>query len=284
MRVLPGIITVVIFASIASSQGLWERASADYKAERKLAAVKLSEPALPSMTALKGLSLNQRGAVADLLWLKTIQYFGQGNPYGKYPSLGAILNTITELDPKFAYPYEFGLIVLPFMDQSEQAEQLGKRAEEALPENGLITFYFASLYHLNLKDFVKAAEYYEKAANLPGGPPASRELSGVALSSANSSLATREAALYFWKTVYENAKDEDEKERAARWFGHMQLVYEIERNADQFKNDHGRFPFNVEELVTRGYLAETPVSPINRLLVLDHESGRVDFSELRSNN
>jgi tetratricopeptide (TPR) repeat protein len=281
--VLRWIITILVLGSIASAQAVWEKSAAPYKDERKIAALKLAEPALPSTTALKALSINQGGAVADLIWLKTIQYFGQGNPYGKYPSLGAVLNTVTTLDPKFSYPYEFGLIVLPFMEQLNQAEQLGKRAEQALPNNGLITFYFASLYHLNIKDYPQAAKYYEKASTLPGGPPASKELAGVALASASNSLADREAALYFWKTVYDNAKDEEEKERAARWFGHMQMVYDLEKFAIQFQEKSGRFPVNLEELQSAGYIAEIPKSHINRYLLLDPKTGRIDFSQLRSN-
>jgi tetratricopeptide (TPR) repeat protein len=227
------------------------------------------------------LSLNQPQALADLLWLKNVQYFGQGNPYGKYPSLGKLLDTITTLDPKFSYPYEFGLIVLPFMDQTDSAIALGERAQRELPGNGLLTYYLATVYHLTVKDYGKAGALYQKASTETGAPGASRELAGVALSSQDDSLAERQAALVFWKTVYENARDEGERERAARWFAHMQLVIDIESAAIDYKKVTGRYPVSIDELVRYGSLPGTPTSPIGRMLHLSPETGKVDYGDAR---
>jgi tetratricopeptide (TPR) repeat protein len=281
-RRLTWILTLLMVISLAACQAVWDTAAAPYKRERRQAALLLSEPALPSLRALRAIGLNQRPALADLLWLKSIQYFGQGNPYGKYPSLGPIINTISQLDPQWSYPYEFGMIVLPFMDQTETAVTIGERAQTAIPNDGLLSFYLASVYHLNVKDYTKAAHYYAKAAEEPGGPLASKELAGVALSAASGSTTDREAALYFWKTVYENAKDEGERERAATWFAHMQIVYSLEITAEQFKNVRGRYPLNIEELKQQGFISEIPESPINRILILSPETGKIDFSQLRS--
>lgn len=276
------LLTILTLGSLAATQAVWDTSSAKYNQEKKRAALMLAEPALPSTAALKFLSLNQGPALADLLWLRSIQYFGQGNPYGQYPSLGKIITTVTELDPKFAYAYQFGLVVLPFMKQVEPAETLATRAEKELPNDGLITFYAASLYHLNLKDYKKAAALYEKASTLSGAPPASSYLAGIALASASGSINDRQAALAFWKAVYDNAKDDSERERAATWFAHMQVVISIEIAAGQFKTAHGRFPLNLQELVDTGYLPTIPESPIGRRLILDPATGTVDFSELKS--
>lgn len=273
------LLVIVILGSIAASQATWENVSAGYRDEVKVAAVKLAEPALPPLSTLKALSLNQRGAIADLLWLKTIQYFGQGNPYGNYPSLGAILNTITQLDPKFEYPYEFGMIVLPFMQQTSAAVELGERAQTAIPNNGLLTFYLASVYHLNVKDYRRAGDLYAKAANQPGAPGASRELAGVAYSSSETSLSDRLVAIAFWKTAFDNAKDDSQRDLASRWYAHMQIVYALETAALKYKADKGAYPQNLQDLKDTGYISEIPTSPIGRFLILDPNTGRIDFSK-----
>lgn len=273
------VLSLLALVSIGSLQAVWDTAAAPYKTERKKAALLLAEPALPTVTNLKFLSLNQRGALADLLWLKSIQYFGQGNPYGKYPSLGKIMDTVTRLDPKFAYPYAFSLVVLPYMDQTPIAIEIGERAQTALPGDGLLTFYLASAYHLNVKDYARAGALYEKASREKGAPPASKELAGVALSSANTSSADRLAALAFWKTVFDNANDDSERDRAAKWYGHMQVVYALEQAAEQYKKEQGSYPENLEVLRDKGYIPSIPDSPINRLLVLNPETGRIDFSQ-----
>ncbi|HSI20555.1 MAG TPA: hypothetical protein VLA04_02490 [Verrucomicrobiae bacterium] len=281
-RVTTWAIALLALTSLASAQGMSDTASAGYKKEKKKAAILLAEPALPSLTSLKALSINQRGAMADLLWLKSIQYFGQGNPYGQYPSLGAVVNTITELDPKFSYAYEFGMVVLPFMGQTPIAVTMGERAQTAIPNDGLLTFYLASVYHLNVKDYKKAGALYDKASREPGAPLASRELAGVALASVDDSLSDRLAAQAFWKAVFENAKDESEKERAARWYAHLEVVYDLEQFAEQYKQDKGAYPQNLEELKNAGYIAAVPESPIGRFLILNPETGRIDFSKSRS--
>jgi tetratricopeptide (TPR) repeat protein len=209
-----------------------------------------------------------------------VQYFGQGNPYGKYPSLGKIVDTITTLDPKFEYPYEFGMIVLPFMDQTDVAAKIGERAQQAIPGNGLLSFYLAGVYHINVKDYKKAADLYAKSA-AEGGPGAAKELAGVALASVNGTLSDRQAALAFWKTVFDNAKDDAERDRAANWYGHMQLVYALELAAEQFHKDKGHYPASLEELRDAKYIPGIPQSPIGRRLDLDPATGKIDFSHVQ---
>jgi tetratricopeptide (TPR) repeat protein len=276
------LLTLLTMGSIAASQAMWDNASAGYHADVKLAAVKLAEPALPSLNTLKALSLNQGPVIADLLWLQTIQYFGQGNPYGKYPSLGSILNTITQLDPKFEYPYEFGMIVLPFMDQTPAAVNLGERAQTAIPNNGLLTFYLASVYHLNVKDFKRAGDLYSKASTQPGAPGAAQELAGVAYAAKSDSLGDRQVALAFWKAAFDNAKDDGGRDIAARWYAHMQIVYSLEVAAQSYKAAQGSYPQNIQDLKDAGYISVYPVSPINRLLILNPETGRIDFSKVKN--
>lgn len=278
-RGLIWLLSLGALGSLAAAQGAWDNASAAYKSDVKLATFKLAEPALPSLNTLKALSLNQRSAVADLLWLKNIQYFGEGNPYGKYPSLGALLNTITELDPKFEYPYEFGMTVLPFMDQAQAAVTLGERAQQAIPNNGLLTFYLASVYHLSIKDYRRAGDLYAKAATEPGAPGASKELAGVAYASNSNSLSDRLVAIAFWKTAAETAKDDSQKDLASRWYAHMQIVYSLELAAQQYKQAHGEYPANLQDLKDAGYIPQIPDSPIGRYLILDPKTGRIDFSQ-----
>ncbi len=281
-RVVTWLLCIGALVSLATSQGAWDAAAAPYQAQVKKAALMLAEPALPSVPALKALSLNQNSAMADLIWLENIQYFGQGNPYGQYPAMGSLLNTITELDPKFNYPYQFGMIVLPFMSQASAAVELGERAQREIPNDGLLTFYLASVYHLNVKDYKRAGDLYLKASTQPGGPGASKELAGVAYASDSNSLADRQVALAFWKTALDNAKDDSERNVAANWYAHMQIVYALELAAKQYKTDKGTYPQNLTDLKDAGYISSIPKSPIGRLLILNAATGRINFSQVSS--
>ena len=274
------LIVSIVLAMIAGTQKAFDLSNRQFKETQQKASVYLKEPMIPEKNVLQILSMGQNQAVADWLWIQTIQYFGSGNPYGKYPALGGMLKKITDLDPKYAYPYQFGLVVLPFMDQVDAAIELGEKAQTEIPNNGLLTYYLASDYHLNKKDYAKASYYYEKAADLPGSPTAARGLAAVTKSQINSTIDDRLAAAYFWQVVAEKANDDDSKQRAINWSNHMFIVYQLERATEQYKKDNGVYPSKLEDLVSAKYIAEVPKSPIQRKLVLNPETGKISFDTL----
>ena len=191
------------FSGLASLQTLGDKAGSDFTAKTKRATLESSQPLVPPLPVLQALSLGNPSLAADVLWLQTIQYFGIGDPDGKYPALGPLLNDITRLDPKDEPPYELGLVVLPFMDQSPQAIELGLRAQTAIPNNGLLTYYLASVYHLDYKDYQNAAKYYQLAAKEPGAPSAATSLAGTVLSKLDANSVDRIVAREFWRAVYQ---------------------------------------------------------------------------------
>ena len=278
-----GLLSILALICLALLQGFYDLSTTDRKKADRQFALEQSQPLIPSPQILHFLSLGDQPLVADFLWLDTIQYFGTSNPYAKFAALPRLLDTITQVDPKFAYPYQFGLIVLPFMGAADTAQILGERAQQEIPNDALLTFYLATVYQINLKDYKKAAEYYTKSASIPGAPGAAKELAGVSLAKVNEELNDRLVALAFWKTVYENAANEDEKERALNWYNHMNLVYNLETLIQNYKNTHGAFPTALDELVKANIISEIPLSPIERQLDYDPIAGKISFDRLRGN-
>lgn len=280
------LLVVLTLVSISAAQGTYDYANHPFAAAQKKYAVNFSEPLIPNLTTLRLLSLGDFQLLADAIWLQTIQYFGTGTPYGQFKSLPKLMETITQLDPGFEYGYEFSLIVLPFMNASDSAARIGEQAQEemkkgTLPVNGLLTFYLASVYQINIKDYKRAGALYEKASHEPGAPGAALVLAGVSLSKVNATLNDRLVALSFWKTVYDNAKNPDEKDRAKNWFENMQVVYNLEVLVAKYKNQYGVFPSTLQDLVTKNYLSSIPESPIKREFVLSPLTGRISFDHLK---
>lgn len=275
------LLTFLVAGSLSATQALADNASKPTREAVKDAILRNEKPLLPSTKVLKLLSLGDEPLLADLVWLQTIQYFGTGSPYQKYSALAPMVDTVTELDPKFAYPYQFALVALPFMGQSETAVKLGLRARENLPNDGLLTFYTASVYHLNLKDYRKASEFYELAATLPGAPSAAIRLAGVTKARVADNLSDRQAAIVFWEAVAQNAKTDEERERAIAWYKHMQIVYSLEISTEQFKTREGRYPASFDELIAKGYIGRVPESPIERIFTLDPQTGKVGFENVK---
>lgn len=277
-RLLIWCAVILVAGSVASTQALADQAAQETNQATRIAILNHGEPLLPSTATLRLLSFGNEPLLADLLWLQTIQYFGGGAPTGSYPTLGKMVEQIVELDPKFAYPYEFGMVVLPFLNQAETAERIGVRARQELPDNGLLTFYLATVYHLNILDYKKAAELYELAATQPGAPPAAQRLAEVARAQVEESVTNREAAKIFWRTAAQQARNDQEYEWAIRWLTHMEIVDSLEIAARQFKNQHGHFPDSLEALRDNGTISTVPVSPLNRKLVLEAD-GTISFDE-----
>jgi tetratricopeptide (TPR) repeat protein len=275
------LVSLLVVASLSATQALVDTVSKPTKAAVREAVLKNETPLIPSPKILKLVAFGNEPLLADLIWLQTIQYFGVGSPYQKYAALGPMVDTVTQLDPKFAYPYQFGLVALPFMGQSETAVKLGLRAREALPEDGLLTFYTASVYHLNLKDYRKAGELYALSATLKGTPSAATSLAGTALARVQDSVSDRQAAIVFWEAVVQNAKTDEERNRAIAWYKHMQIVYSLEISSDQFKIKEGRYAASFDELIATGYIGKVPESPIERIFTYDAATGRVGFERVK---
>ena len=273
-------LTILALALLTGLQQGYDVASKAYVAQQRAKYVSFAEPLVPGVEALKFLSLGDRQLTADLLWLNTIQYFGAGTPYGKYHALGPMLDRITQLDPKFEYPYEFGLITLPYMEQTPAAIILGQRAQKELPNNGLLSYYLASDYQLNLKDYANAAKYYILASKQKGAPGAAISLAATSLDKLNSSLGDRLVASEFWKTAYDNAKNDDEKKRDFAWYQQLQVVYTLEAAALTYHDKTGQFPATFQTMIDAGLIQSVPPSTVNRILTLDPKTGKVSFDQL----
>jgi len=64
----------------------------------------------------------------------------------------------------------------------------------------------------------------------------------------------------------------------------MQLVKSLEEVAQTFKQDTGRYPNTLQELVDKRYIKAIPDSPVQRVFTLDSQTGKVSFDELQNPN
>ncbi len=273
--------TAACLSAIAGLQYATDQAGAPLKSQLRLTRLVTSEPLLPSSATIRLLSLNSPQVVADILWVQTIQYFGMGNPYGDYPSLGKITNTIADLDPRFARPYEFGMVTLPYMKQLPATVALAAKSEKGVPfgQRGLLDFMHGTIHLLNTKNYPEAARLYELAAKQPDHPQAAERLSAIALNKI-SGEDSRAIAIEYWTSLAERETDEQTKDTYVRWAAHMHIVDTLEKLAKKYEQEKGSYPKTLNDLVTAGYIAFIPESPVGRLLVLDPTTKQITFDQL----
>ncbi|NOY85448.1 MAG: hypothetical protein GXO96_11630 [Nitrospirae bacterium] len=166
---------------------------------------------LPSGDYLKPLALGYNQVVADLLWIKTVHYFGSHFTTDKeYPWLHHILSIIIDLDPQFDFPYYFGGIVLSMeADQKDRANDILARGMEAYPEKWEYPFYIGFNHYYHDGNPAAALPFIEKAAALPKVPEFVKSLVGTLYLE----TGKKETALQFFRKIYENTSDDLVREK-----------------------------------------------------------------------
>src|SRR5882672_11369627 len=133
---------------------------------------------LPSGKYLKVAALGFEGLLADLLYLWSIQYYGNYDIKDRYANLEQIYDqVITELDPHYLDPYLVGaLIMTTEVHNPEMALKLLDKGVRANPDKWIMPFEAGFLCYNDLHDFRRAALYFEKALSIPGVHPLVRRL------------------------------------------------------------------------------------------------------------
>ena len=275
-KILSWYFCLLLLALIVFSQYFFD-ITRDNKKLKQVDANILREPKTFSPAFLKIADFGFHQIVSDYLWLETIQYFGGGDFNKKYRALPNLLDTITELDPNFTYPYIFGMLVEPYQGDLYPAINLGEKGIKANPKTGMIAYYLASLYHLEQKsNFKRAAELYSLAAKDKSVPQAARVLAGVSLSQ----LDEKKAAIAWWQGILESyKKDSYEYERAQSWLGHILIEVKLEELAKTYKDRYGHYPENLDKLVEAKLVDEIPKSPLGVKYMIDGQSGKVDYKK-----
>ncbi len=126
----------------------------------------------PSGVLLRPMALGHPETVADLLWLRAIQYYGEHRlTDGKFPAAGHLFETIAALDPHFAESYLFGGIVL--VQEGKDVERgiaLLRRGMAWNPERWDLAFETGFAYYVAARDQAQAARFFTLAAHMDGAP------------------------------------------------------------------------------------------------------------------
>lgn len=184
---------------------------------------------------LKGFALGAEGLLADWYWMRSLQYIGgkilkQGientniddmesiNPRLLHP----MLDTATTLDPKLMAAYSYGATVLPAIDE-EKAIALTEKGIANNPERWRLLQHLGYI-HWVLKDYQKAADAYERGANVPGSPPFFR----LMMAKMRADSGSRETARTIYSQMYAEAPDNQTKLTAELRLKQMDALDDID--------------------------------------------------------
>ena len=159
-------------------------------------------PFVPAPKFYEEFSPSYRTSIADVYWLGVVQYYGEHiKGDGRLDSLGAMLDLVTTLSPRFKEPYLFGSFALTDAGLAQAGYDLLKRGFAANPGDWHFPVqlgFFAYRYGSAAKKDLVAAGWYVRAAAIPGAPSYVPRLAAVLTAKGGE----RPKAILLWAQIY----------------------------------------------------------------------------------
>jgi tetratricopeptide (TPR) repeat protein len=239
------------------------------------------------------MALSYRSVLADLYWIRAVQYFGSARlaekatvarnepvARGQYDLLYPLLDIATTLDPRFNIAYRFGAIFLSegYPDgpgRPDLAVQLLDKGFAANPGRWQYLYDKAFVYYWTLEDYTRAAHWFDEAAKIEGAPA---WLPGVAAATLAAG-GDRQNARRLWRQIYDTADQRYLRDNAR--FHLLQL--DVADVADRltamlaaYAQRTGTRPASFQPLVAAGLLREVPEDPDGTPFIVNPENGRAE--------
>ena len=236
---------------------------------------------------MKRLSLGNEALAADIYWIRALQHFGSERlappPHVRtYALLYPLLDLTTTLDPYFSIAYRFGAIFLgePFPGgpgRPDLAIALLKKGLAAQPDKWQYMQDVGFVYYWHLQDYKTAAEWFNRAADVPGAPSWMRPLAATTLAEGGQ----RSAARALWEEIAK--ADEPWLKNSAqlrlRQLDAMDQIDAIDARVAGFRRERPGQPITWPALQSAGVFPGIPLDPSGTPYVIDPTTGKVTISQ-----
>ncbi len=239
-----------------------------------------------SPQAVKRMALGYDSLLADVYWMRAIQYYGRREEAAKrqvrYKNLAALLDITTTLDPNLLDAYRCGSTFLAERDplgagQPREAIRLLDKGIGAHPQEWRLYFDKGFVYFLFLEDPKIAGEVWLSASQLPTAPPWMKGLAAMAFSKGGAI----ETAKSLWQHQYQESNRADIKENARNHLVSIQVAEEIwtlEFLIEMFHAKTQSLPRSLNDLVDAGFLKDVPMDPLGTPYQYDPKTGGVELN------
>jgi tetratricopeptide (TPR) repeat protein len=157
---------------------------------------------VPSPRFFQDFSPSFRTSIADAYYLMMVQYYGEHvKSDGRLDSLPAMAELVTSLSPHFTRAYLFSAFALIDAGRPDVAYALLKKGFAANPGDWHFPAYlgfFAYRYGAGKGKDLAAAQWYQKAAAIPGSPAYLPRLAAILASKAGD----EQKAVLMWGQAY----------------------------------------------------------------------------------
>jgi hypothetical protein len=270
--------------------------------ERRYPPVDLSEDSLllSSTSAVRRVTGAYNALFADVYWIRAIQYYGGTKQRldasiahlpvvpepppslaaDAFPLLYPLLDITTTLDPRFNIAYRFGSVFLaePYprgADRPDLAIALLEKGLRARPDKWQYCQDIGFVHYWFRHDFIAAADWFRRAADVPGAPWWLRSLAATTLAQGGDRASSRA----MWTAILQTAETDWVRKDAQRRLVQLQaldMIDGLQRALDDYARRTATTP-NWRTLVAARLLREVPVDPTGT--PFDLIDGRVQLSK-----
>ena len=220
---------------------------------------------VPAVSVLKSIAADQKELVAASFVLKVMMYFGgliekaqyQVAVPPDYMSMSRLLHGATRLDPYNIDAYYFAQSFLTWdVQQYKLANDLLDYGMKHRTWDWYLPYFAGFNSAFFLHDYIKAADYYKRAADLSGN----NLFKGLAGRYMQESGQTDLALAY----LFAMAKGEKNPALKKTYLTRLTAFKEVKRieiARDRFHELRGAMPSSLEQLIASGLLSPLPVDP-----------------------
>lgn len=235
---------------------------------------------------VKRLSLGYSNLAADLYWIRAVVYYG-GKKRGSeadrnFELLAPLLDLTTSLDTRFKVAYRFGAVFLTEGYPSGPARPdlaiaLLQRAMQANPHAWEYPHDIGFIYYWWLQDFKKAAEWFDRAGDLPGAAEWLKPLAAITLAQGGDRRSSR----FLWTKILETTDVDWLRKSATMRLSQLDAMDQVDalnQFVARFTARQGHPPHSWQELVAGERLRGVPLDPSGVPYILDPVSGRIGLA------
>jgi hypothetical protein len=227
--------------------------------------------------------------LADVYWLRTVQYFGSQRAFGDgtFDLLGPLVDITTHLDPRLEIAYRYGAIFLAEPQpagagQPAEAIAVLRRGVAHLPQSWRLWQDLALFHFFFLDDAPAAAAVLLEAADRPGMPsPVFKTLAADLLAQ----RGDRGTARALWKRIHDEAEPGVMRDNAVahlRQLDALDAVDALSAATRAFRGRFGRPPSSLDELRRFGVAPGALVDPAGVPFDYNPETGEVSIARRSS--
>ncbi len=245
---------------------------------------------LPKGEYVKIIAMGFDSFMADLLWIRAIQYFGGHFMFdSKFPVIDRLLEVITTLEPTFQEVYTFGAMVLhDEMHQREKAIALLDRGIENNPNSWHIAYDKGFLWFEELRSSkdttfqVMAAQKAMEAYSLATTKPDCPDFVGRIVIQMKYEAGWKDLAREMWRQKLEEAEKNGDKLAASIYRDkllkdkYQEIVLPVIQALYKYYQKYKKGPPQLSDLVKEGFIDRIPPDPLTgEPLQFDPRTGRV---------